>query len=121
MTCRLVESWIAAYLHAWRTFDPDAIGSLFAEDASYAYHPWDEPLRGRAAIVANWMKEPEDPRDWRAHYAPWLVRGNRAVAIGSTEYRNGRSYVNVWQLVFDRERRCREFVEWFMEPPGSSR
>jgi hypothetical protein len=27
---------------AWRTYDPAAIGTLFAEDATYAYHPYDE-------------------------------------------------------------------------------
>jgi hypothetical protein len=31
-----VQRWLDAYVDAWRTYDPAAIGALFAEDATYA-------------------------------------------------------------------------------------
>ena len=46
--------WLEAYVRAWETYDPHAIGELFAEDATYAWHPWgagDQVARGRDAIV----------------------------------------------------------------------
>ena len=36
-----VQGWLDAYVEAWRTYDPDAIGTLFAQEATYAYHPYD--------------------------------------------------------------------------------
>ena len=56
MTHDAVQRWLDAYVDAWRTYDPAAIGALFAEDAIYAYHPYDkgeEIVRGREAIVAE--------------------------------------------------------------------
>jgi hypothetical protein len=34
-----VSRWLEAYVRAWETHDPHAIGELFAEDATYAWHP----------------------------------------------------------------------------------
>jgi hypothetical protein len=57
MTHDDVQVWLDAYVDAWRTYDPASISTLFTQDATYAYHPWDEGealVRGRDAIVANW-------------------------------------------------------------------
>ena len=75
--------WLDAYIEAWRTYDPAQIGSLFADDAEYRYHPWNEPLRGRDAIVASWTSDQDAPGSWEAAYAPWAVDGNRVVATGT--------------------------------------
>ena len=42
---------------------PAKIGDLFSEDALYFYSPFDElnPLRGREAIVADWLEGPDPP------------------------------------------------------------
>lgn len=82
-----VQAWIDAYVGAWRTYDPDAIGALFAPDATYAYHPYDESgeiLRGRDSIVANWLEERDEPGSWEASYHPLMVEGRRAVVQGTT-------------------------------------
>ena len=55
MTHEQVQAWLDAYVAAWRSNDAAAIGELFAEDAEYRYHPYDEPLRGRQAIVDSWL------------------------------------------------------------------
>ena len=115
-----VQRWIDAYVDAWRTYDPDAIGDLFAEDASYAYHPYnegEEVVRGRGAIVENWLEEQDEPGSWEAGYRPLVVEGRRAVAEGTTSYANGDFFWNLWVLRFDDEGRCAEFVEWFMARP----
>ena len=99
---------------------PGAVGALFAEDATYAYHPYDEGdevVRGREAIVADWLKERDEPGTWQASYRPLVVEGRRAVAEGTTSYANGDFYWNLWTLRFDEEDRCAEFVECFMVRP----
>jgi hypothetical protein len=115
-----VQAWLDAYVDAWRTYEAGAIGELFSADASYAYHPYDEPERGREAIVASWLQEPDEARSWEAGYAPLLVDGDRAVAAGETQYADGRRFSNLFVLRFDADGRCAEFVEWFIEHPAEA-
>ena len=115
MTETEVQRWLDDYIEAWRSYDAGAIGALFTEDAQYRYHPGDRPVEGREAIVANWQSDADAPGSWSAAYTPWLVSGDRAVAVGRTSYRSGKEYFNLFQLGF-REGRCFEFVEWFMVP-----
>ena len=120
MTHDEVQTWLDAYVEAWRTYEPQSIAALFAEDATYAYHPWDEGedvLRGRDAIVASWLEERDPPGSWQARYRPLLVEGERAVVTGTTDYANGDTFLNLWVLRFDGDGRCAEFVEWYVAPP----
>ena len=119
--------WLGDYIEAWRSSDPAAIGGPFSEDALYRYQPWDEPtpshVRGREAIVASWLDEEDPPGSWTAEYRPWLVHGDRAVAVGVSRYLTAdgsgveKEYQNVFLLVFDAEGRCREFSELYMKRP----
>ena len=99
MTHDALQRWLDAYVDAWRTYDPAAIGALFAEDATYAYHPYDEGeevVRGREAIVTDWLEEQDEPGTWEASYRPLVVEGQRAVAEGTTSYTNGEFFWNPW-------------------------
>lgn len=117
-----VQRWLDAYVEAWRTYDREAIGALFTADAEYRYRPWDEPLRGREAIVADWTQDPDDPGAWEAAYRTFAVEGDRAVATGTSRYDDAdgrRIYHNVFVLEFAGGR-CRSFTEVFMlEKPAS--
>jgi hypothetical protein len=110
--------WLDDYVEAWRTYHPVKIGALFSEDAEYRSNPWDEPLRGRAAIVADWLADRDEPGTWEAAYSPWAVEGDRAVATGTSRYddRDGRrTYHNVFLCRFDADGRCREFTELYLK------
>jgi len=126
MTHADVQAWLDRYVHAWKSYEPDAIGDLFSEDAEYRYQPWGEPTVGRPAIVADWLGESPDKRDqpgtWWARYEPWAVDGHRAVVIGETAYfsdatqaHEERRYWNSWLIEFDDAGRCRSFVEYYMQ------
>ncbi len=65
-----VQRWLDSYITAWRTYDPASIGDLFAQDAEYRYHPWDEPIRGRAEIVRAWVA-PDGKESSRDHPGTW--------------------------------------------------
>ena len=47
------RAWLDRYIDAWMSYDPEAISALFSEDIAYRYHPHDEPIVGRAAVVAG--------------------------------------------------------------------
>ena len=119
LTEAALQSWLDAYVEAWRSYDADAIGALFAADATYRYHPWDEPLAGREAIVADWLADRDAPGSWEASYRPLLLAGERAVATGSTRYSDDKSYENLFLLRFDADGLCADFTEWYLARPAA--
>ena len=38
-----VATWLKAYMQAWQTYSPEAIGDLFTDDATYSFHPSTSP------------------------------------------------------------------------------
>ena len=124
MTRGDVQRWLDRYIEAWKTYDRDQIAGLFSADAEYRYHPWDEPVRGRRAIVDDWLAPDGDAsrRDaegtYDASYEAWAVDGDRAVAVGTSDYftdathaTRERRYHNTYLLEFDLDGRCRSFTE----------
>ena len=96
---------------------------MFTEDATYAYHPWDEPAQGRKAIIASWLEDPDAPDSWAAHYEPLAVDGNVAIATGQSRYFRPdgsllREFFNCYVIRFDNDGRCTSFTEWYMEKPN---
>lgn len=119
-----LQVWLDKYVEAWRTYDPAQIGNLFSEDALYFYSPFDDPLRGREAIVADWLKEPNATGSWEARYVPVAVESNVGVAQGRTRYfrpdgSTEREFDNIFVLHFDEAGRCKRFTEWYMQPRSS--
>ncbi len=120
-----VAEWLNAYVEAWKSYDPQAIGNLFAADATYSYNPFDdEAVRGRDAIVAHWLEYRDAPGTYDAHYEPIAVDGNIAVANGRTHYVEvddkmpAKVFDNIFVLRFDDQGQCVEFREWYMQPRG---
>jgi ketosteroid isomerase-like protein len=126
-----VDQWLDRYVAAWKSYDPDDIAALFSADIEYRYHPHDEPVRGRDAVVRNWLGEGEvpdassrdEPGTYDAAYATVAVDGDVAVATGSSTYRAtpdgpvDRIYDNCFVMRFDDDGRCREFTEWYVKRP----
>ena len=125
LTKETVAAWLAAYVRAWETYDPDTIGDLFAEDATYAYHPFEEPVRGRLAIVASWLDNQDAPGTYEGRYGPVAIEGDLAVANGRSRYFKDaskaelvREYDNLFLIQFDEQGRCRSIREWYMMRRG---
>jgi ketosteroid isomerase-like protein len=129
----MVDRWLGAYVDAWKSYDRDQIGELFAEDVRYRYHPYDDPVTGREAVVRSWLGEAQNAsastRDekgtYDAAYRAVAVDGDVAVATGSSSYLSGpggqvkQVFDNCFVMRFDSAGRCREFTEWYVLRPGS--
>jgi ketosteroid isomerase-like protein len=50
-----VRTTIDTYLRAWMQQDPDLIGTIFTDDATYHERVLDEPIRTRAGIRDYWQ------------------------------------------------------------------
>ena len=122
MDTRAVAAWLDGYSQAWGTYDPERIGALFSEDAEYHYDPFQEPVRGRDAIVADWLEDRDEAGTYEGRYRPVLVAGDQAVARGYSRYfdTNGAvrdEFDNLFLLRFDADGRCAEYREWYMRKP----
>jgi len=117
MTADQVQAWLDAYVAAWRSYDADAIRALFTDDARYAYHPYDEPLVGGAAIAESWLGDRDEPGTWEASYAPSLIAGDRVIVTGETRYATDDVFSNLFELEFAADGRCASFVEWYVPHP----
>lgn len=122
------QAWLDHYIGAWKSYDAEAIGALFAEDVSYRYYPAGEPVVGREAVVSAWLGEGGDgvstrdePGTYDAQYAPYAVDGDRMVATGVSVYRDHadgpvtRTFDNCFLVGFDADGRCLEFTEFYRE------
>ena len=122
MTRDDVARWLDRYSAAWRSYDRDAIRDLFSADAEYRYHPWDEPVRGAEAIADDWLADPDTSGTYEGRYEPYAVDGNRAVALGTSDYTASgddpaRRYHNAFFLEFDEAGACRSFTELYLLQP----
>jgi len=112
------QDWLNRYVAAWRSYDADDIAALFSEDVVYSYRPFSEPVRGRDAVVADWLGNKDEPGSWDAEYRAIAVDGDTGVSVGESRYPNdGRTFSNVFIVRFDGEGRAREFSEWWVEQP----
>jgi len=123
MDAERLTRWLADYVEAWKSYDRESIAALFAERASYRYHPADEPIVGVEAIVDSWLDEPDAPGSYEARYEPYAIEADRAVATGTSTYFDKAGevravYDNCFVLRFDPAGRCCEFVEWYVKRPG---
>jgi ketosteroid isomerase-like protein len=128
-----VDRWLDAYVAAWKSSDRDRIGELFADDVRYRYHPYDEPVQGREAVVRSWLGEEDhpgasttdEPGTFDAVYRAVAVDGDVAVATGSSTYLTepggalDKVYDNCFVMRFDSAGQCAEFTEWYIERPRS--
>lgn len=119
-----VDRWLFDYVKAWKTYDRDRIGALFSIDAEYRYHPYDEPLKGREAIVEDWLGDRDVADTYDGSYSTVAVDGSIAVATGTSSYRTSpwdetfdRVYYNCYVMEFDDEGLCKRFMEWFVKRP----
>ena len=120
-----VALWLRNYVDAWKSYDPEAIRALFSENAHYYHSPYNEPIEGREAIVANWLGDRDKAGTYTGEYRQMASNGNLIVANGRSSYYEDdgktlrRQYDNIFVMEFDDLGKCTLFKEWYMKKPGS--
>jgi ketosteroid isomerase-like protein len=122
------QTWLDAYISAWKSYDRTEIAALFSDDVVYRYHPYDEPVSGADAVVASWLGEDDEagastrdaPGTYDAAYSPVAVDGDVVVATGTSTYRESpdgpvtQVFDNCFVMRFDEQGRCSDFVEYYV-------
>jgi uncharacterized protein (TIGR02246 family) len=80
------DAWMQTITQAWEQRDADAAANLFTEDATYQENPFDEPLRGRAAIRQYWADLPQNQTDISVTYHILEVTERTGVAGWSASF-----------------------------------
>jgi uncharacterized protein (TIGR02246 family) len=111
-----VMAWVGDYERAWRAEDPQAVASLFTEDAAYARSPYDDPLRGHDAIRDFWLADAGQTFTMSAE--PVAVDGLAAVVRVEVHYGepDPQEYRDLWILRFADDGRVEDFAEWAYWP-----
>ena len=108
-------AWVERYVRAWRSNDPDEIGALFSDDATYSPTAYAEPWQGREDIVAEWLVRKDEPGEWSFRYEVMGAIGDVGFVRGVTDYPTDEEvYQNLWEITLDSSGRCTRFVEWWM-------
>jgi uncharacterized protein (TIGR02246 family) len=117
-----VAAWVAAYERAWRSEGTDALGELFAPDASYSTGPYERSHLGLEAIAEMWEAERRGHDEvFEMHTEIVAVEGDTGVVRVAVHYDEPRAqeYRDIWILRLDEQGRCFHFEEWPFWPPGS--
>lgn len=122
MTRADFDDWLEAYRRAWGTDDPEQIGALFTNDATYAPWPFSEPWRGREMIVAKWIERSDSQAAWQFESEILAVEGETGVVAGLTTYpahddEPEAVYSNIWVIRLAPDGRASSFAEWWVQRP----
>jgi hypothetical protein len=108
-------AWIDRYERAWRAAGTDALGSLFADAATYRHSPYDDPVVGLPAIATMWDADRDGPDETFTMTREIVaVDGNTGVARIVVRYGDpvAQEYTDLWVVRLDPDGRCRDFEEW---------
>jgi hypothetical protein len=109
-----LTNWMSGYRRAWESNDPEEIGALFADNASYYNEPFAAPAIGRDAIVAHWLERADAPGTTTFTWSSLVETDDVAIVQGETLYPHDR-YSNLWVIRLDSDGHATEFTEWWMD------
>ncbi len=112
------QSWLEAYGRAWKTRDPNAVASLFTDDATYHENPFSQPMRGRAAIREYWTRATGNHSNVRFGYEILVVTEDLGVAKWYAEFLRTPPGIHVqldgvFVISLDANCRCASLREWW--------
>jgi NAD(P)-dependent dehydrogenase (short-subunit alcohol dehydrogenase family) len=86
MNREIFSAWANMLIRAWENHDAQAAATLFTDNATYQENPFDEPLRGRAAIQAYWSEMPRQQDDIHTDFEVLDFSETNGVARWSATY-----------------------------------
>jgi ketosteroid isomerase-like protein len=117
-TTEALTAWLDGYKRAWEELDPEAAAALFTEDATYAWGPYEEPMRGRETIRARWAEVTAAQSDVSFSSETLGTIDAGGVAHWACSFKVGDLGIDldgIFIVVLTDDGLCSEFREWFNE------
>ena len=115
-----LDDWLAGYAAAWVDRDPTAAAALFASDATYRSHPFEEPHVGSDGIARYWSEVTATQDGVEVRWGTPVVEGGIAGVEWWTTLRNEATNVTlagILLLHFEGDSLCKALREcWHIEP-----
>jgi ketosteroid isomerase-like protein len=110
--------WLHAYGHAWMGRDPKAAAALYTDDATYQVTPFDEPIRGRAAIYAYWDGVAKTQERIRFDFEVVAVTSEHGIAHWWASFVRvppglETKLDGIFLIALDADGRCQSLREWW--------
>ncbi len=118
--------WLDRYGAAWEAQDPDAAASIFTPSGTYAWGPFNEPVRGREAIREAWDYATRGQQsDIRFGYEVLAVTDGRGIARWWASMRVNATgqpvrMEGIFLVTLDKDGLCEVFREWWNEEPPAT-
>jgi uncharacterized protein (TIGR02246 family) len=118
MNIEAFKSWLEAYRRAWEEGDPQAAASIFSADAVYCETPFDEPMRGRDAILRYWSDALGSQDQVKFSYEVLAVSEGNGIARWRASFVRVPSSAQVeldgiFLVRMNSEGQCTQFQEWW--------
>jgi uncharacterized protein (TIGR02246 family) len=118
METKSFQIWLDSYGRAWMGRDPDAAAALFADHATYQVTPFNEPLRGRAAIHEYWVEVAKTEERIVFDYQVIAVTAENGVARWWASFlivppRLETKLDGIFVVSLDSDGRCQSLREWW--------
>jgi SnoaL-like protein len=112
------KNWLACYGRAWTSRDPETAASLYADDATYQVTPFEEPLRGRAAIYEYWGGVAKTEEGIQFDYKILAVTAEYGIARWRASFVRvppglKTKLDGIFLISLDSEGRCQSLREWW--------
>jgi uncharacterized protein (TIGR02246 family) len=120
MNLKSLRAWLESYRLAWEARDPEAVGRLFAADATYQETPFARPVQGREAIQQYWSDVVAAAQEQiRFGYEVLAVAEDSTIVHWRASFvrvasRAQVSLDGIFLLTFDTAGRCVELREWWV-------
>jgi SnoaL-like domain len=112
--------WLGAYGKAWTGRNAEAAASLYADDATYQVTPFDEPLRGWAAIREYWDGVAKTEEGIQFGYEILAVTAEHGIARWWASFVRvppglATKLDGIFLISLDGTGRCQSLREWWVK------
>ncbi len=122
MDYQMFKTWLDTYGGAWKSGEAkgaeELFTRLFTEDATYQETPFDEPMRGRKAIIEYGRASIQSQRDIEFGYEILAVTPTLGIAQWWTSFTQIPSgdavrLDGIFVISLNEDGRCTELREWW--------
>jgi uncharacterized protein (TIGR02246 family) len=112
------KNWLDSYGQAWTDRDAIAAAELYTDDATYQVTPFDEPIRGRAAIREYWEGVARTEQRIKFEYELLAVTAEYGIAQWKASFIRvppglETKLNGIFLVSMDSNGRCRSLHEWW--------